>query len=75
VAHAFNPRHLVGKGKLCEFKASLVYIVSSKIARTTQRNHVQIQNKTKQNKTKQNNNSVGETWELLNWMQICDGLP
>jgi hypothetical protein len=37
---------------LCEFKASLIYRLSSRIARATQRNPVS--NKTKQNKTKQN---------------------
>jgi hypothetical protein len=43
VAHAFNPS--------TEFEASLVYKVSSRTARTTQRNPVS-KNKTKQNKTK-----------------------
>jgi hypothetical protein len=38
-----------------EFEASLVYRVSSRTARATQRNPVsEKQNKTKQNKTKQN---------------------
>jgi hypothetical protein len=42
-----------GRGKLIsEFKASLVYRVSSRTARAIQRNPVS--NKTKQNKTKQN---------------------
>jgi hypothetical protein len=48
-------QHLEGRGKqldVWEFEASLVYVVSSKTARTTQRSP--IQNKTKQNKTKQN---------------------
>jgi hypothetical protein len=36
---------------MCVFEASLVYIMSSGIARATQRNPV---SKTKQNKTKQN---------------------
>jgi hypothetical protein len=48
---------LGGRGRwISEFKASLVYRVSSRIARTTQRNPVlgKKQNKTKQNKTKQN---------------------
>jgi hypothetical protein len=41
---------------ISEFKASLVYRVSSRTARATQRNPVsKIQNKTKQNKTKQTN--------------------
>jgi hypothetical protein len=37
-----------------KFKASLVYKVSSRTARATQRKPVSKQNKTKQNKTKQN---------------------
>jgi hypothetical protein len=46
---------LGGRGrKISEFEASLVYKVSSRTARATQRNPVSKQNKTKQNKTKQN---------------------
>jgi hypothetical protein len=45
---------LGGRGRwISEFEASLVYRVSSRTARTTQRNPVS-KNKTKQNKTKQN---------------------
>jgi hypothetical protein len=47
---------LGGKGRrISEFEASLVYRVSSRTARTTQRNPVlkNQKNKTKQNKTKQ----------------------
>jgi hypothetical protein len=46
VAHAFNP----GRGRqISEFKASLVYKVSSRTARATQRNPVlKIKTKTKQ---------------------------
>ena len=44
VAHAFNP-------STWEAEASLVYTVSSRTARATQRNPV-LKNKTKQNKTK-----------------------
>jgi hypothetical protein len=44
---------LGGKGRrISEFKASLVYRVSSRTARATQRNPV-LKNKTKQNKTKE----------------------
>jgi hypothetical protein len=51
VAHA--SQHLVGRGRwISEFKASLVYRVSSRTARTTQRNPV-LKNKTKQNKKKE----------------------
>jgi hypothetical protein len=45
---------LGGRGRrISEFEASLVYRVSSRTARATQRNPVS-KNKTKQNKTKQN---------------------
>jgi hypothetical protein len=52
--------------RISEFKASLVYKVSSRIVRATQRNPVSKnknktkQNKTKQNKTKQNKTKVRE---------------
>jgi hypothetical protein len=53
--------HLGGRGRqISEFETSLVYRMSSRTARTTQRNPVSKnktkQNKTKQNKTKENNN-------------------
>jgi hypothetical protein len=39
--HTFNPKHLGGRGKqISEFEASLVYRVSSRTARATQRNPV-----------------------------------
>jgi hypothetical protein len=39
VAHAFNHPNLGGRGRwISEFKASLVYRVSSRTARATQRN-------------------------------------
>jgi hypothetical protein len=45
---------LGGRGRqISEFKVSLLYIVSSRTARVTQRDPVST-NKTKQNKTKQN---------------------
>ena len=41
VVHTFNPSTQEAEaGNLCEFKASLIYIVSSKAARATQRNLV-----------------------------------
>jgi hypothetical protein len=50
VAHAFNPQHSGGKGRwISEFEASLVYRVSSRTAKDTQRNPVS-KNKTKQKK-------------------------
>jgi hypothetical protein len=48
---------------ISEFEASLVYRVSSRIARAIQRNPVSKtkQNKTKQNKTKQNKTKQNKT--------------
>ena len=41
VAHAFSPSHSGGRGRqISEFEASLVYRVSSRTARATQRNPV-----------------------------------
>jgi hypothetical protein len=48
VRHTFNP----SRQKISGSKARLVYRVSSRTARATQRNSVS-KNKTKQNKTKQ----------------------
>jgi hypothetical protein len=46
---------LGGRGRqISKFEASLVYRVSSRIARAIQRNPVSKNKKTKQNKTKQN---------------------
>jgi hypothetical protein len=57
VAHAFNPSTGGGRGRwISEFKASLVYKVSSRTARAIQRNPVSKKPKPKtkpnQNKTK-----------------------
>jgi hypothetical protein len=56
VVHAFNPSTWEAEaGGSLESEASLVYRVSSRTARATQRNRLKTkQNKTKQNKTKQN---------------------
>jgi hypothetical protein len=49
---------LGGRGRrISEFKASLVYKVSSRTAKATQRNPV-LKNKTKQNKTKQQKKKI-----------------
>jgi hypothetical protein len=54
VAHAFNSSTQGGRGRqISEFEASLVYRVSSRIARVIQRNLLTKQNKTK-HKTKPN---------------------
>jgi hypothetical protein len=52
----FNPQHLGGRGRrISEFEASLVYRVSSRTARDTQRNPVsKNQNQTKPNQNKKN---------------------
>ena len=43
VAHTFNPQHLEGRGRwISELEASLVYRVSSRTARATQRNPVRL---------------------------------
>jgi hypothetical protein len=52
---------LAGRGRqISEFEASLVYTVSSRTARATQKNPVS-KNKTKQNKTKQNKTKQNKT--------------
>jgi hypothetical protein len=53
MAHAFNPsQHSGGRGRwISEFQVSLVYRVSSRTARATQRNPVS-KNKTKQTNKK-----------------------
>jgi hypothetical protein len=56
VAHAFNPSTGGGRGRwISEFEASLVYKVSSRTARATQRNSVS--NK-QTNKTRQINKNI-----------------
>jgi hypothetical protein len=51
VAHAFSPSTRGGRGRwISEFKASLVYKVSSRTARATQRNHVSKNNNKQTNK-------------------------
>ena len=54
LAHAFNPKHLGGRGRqISEFEASLTYRVSSRIARATQRNPVSNKQTNKKTKTKE----------------------
>ena len=55
VAHTFNPSTLGGRGRrISELEASLVYRVSSRTARATQRNHVlKDQKKEKKKKRKE----------------------
>jgi hypothetical protein len=71
VAHAFNPSR--GRGRwISEFKDSLVYRVSSRIARATQRNTVlknQKKKKPKNQKTKTKNKKTKPTGKgiLSSW--------
>jgi hypothetical protein len=52
VAHTFDPQHLGGRGRwISEFEASLVYKVSLRTARATQRNPVWKNPKGKKKKT------------------------
>jgi hypothetical protein len=51
VAHTFKSQHLGGRGRqISEFEASLVYKVSSRTARATQRNPVSKNNNNNNNK-------------------------
>jgi hypothetical protein len=53
VAHAFNPSTREARGRqISEFEASLVYRVSSRTAKATQRNPVSKKQKTKNQKKK-----------------------
>ena len=59
VAHAFNPSTWEAEtGGFFELEASLVYKVSSRIARTIQRNPVSKTKTKTQNKTKTKNKNV-----------------
>ena len=59
VAHTFNPSTWGGRGRsISEFKASLVYRVSSRTAKATQRNPVS------KNKTKNSEKESGEVGEV-----------
>jgi hypothetical protein len=61
VVHAFNPSTWGGRGRqIYEFKASLVYKVSSRTARATQRNPVSKNQKPNQTKPKQNKTTPKE---------------
>jgi hypothetical protein len=58
VAQAFKSQHLGGRGRwISEFEASLVYRVSSRTARATQRNPVSKKKKKQKQKTKQKKNN------------------
>jgi hypothetical protein len=70
VAHAFNPSTWEAETRwISEFEASLVYRVSSRIARATQPCLKTKQNKTKQNKTKQNKNKKPNPLKTTNKQQ------
>ena len=65
--------------QISEFQASLVYRVSSRTARTTQRNPVsekQKQKKTKQNKTKTKQTNKKTEAKCINYfLSCCDRIP
>ena len=55
MVHTFNPSTLEAEAvDLCEFEASLIYIVSSRAARAVTYRSPFLKNRTEQNKTKQN---------------------
>jgi hypothetical protein len=57
---------LGGRGRqISEFEASLVYKVSFRTAKTTQRNLSQKQNKTKQNKKQKTEKNISQNIERL----------
>jgi hypothetical protein len=61
VAYAFNPSNSGGRGRqISEFEASLVYKVSSRTARATQRNPVSKKQKTKNRQTNKKQNRTNE---------------
>jgi hypothetical protein len=70
VAHAFNPQHLEGRGRqISEFEASLVYKVSSRTARATQRNPVSKNKQTKKStpplRVKVMRRFLSSAWHML----------
>jgi hypothetical protein len=73
VVHAFNPSTWEAEaGGFLSFKASLVYRVSSRIARATQRNPVS-KNQTKPNQTKPTNkqkSSVPKSFFIITCITI-----
>jgi hypothetical protein len=61
VAQAFNPSRLGRGRRISEFKASLVYKVSSRTARAIERNPVlKNQNQKKKKKKKKRNNKTAK---------------
>ena len=59
VAHACNPSTLGGRGEwIYEFKASLIYKVSSRTAKATQRNPVSKKKEKKKEKKKKRKDSA-----------------
>jgi hypothetical protein len=65
VAHAFNPSSRGDRDRqISEFEASLVYRVSSRTARATQRNPVSKKQKTKNKKQKQKKKNIKQTKNL-----------
>jgi hypothetical protein len=73
VAHTFKSQHLEGRGRrISEFEASLVYRVSSRTARATQRNPVSKnqKKKKKRKKEKRNKNKIKRKMEGAEWLVL-----
>jgi hypothetical protein len=72
LAHAFNSQHLRGKGRrISEFEASLVYRVSSRTARATQRNPVS-KNKKKNKKKRKKERKKERKEERASKPNVCN---
>jgi hypothetical protein len=62
-----NKKGMGGRSRqISEFKASLIYKVSSRIARATQRNPV-LEKKKKKEEEKKNQSSCSIVWTLVIW--------
>jgi hypothetical protein len=73
VAHAFNPSTWEAETEISEFEASLVYRVSSRTARATQRNPVsktKNKNKTKK-KQKKERQKIGDLGGTAEKTVVC----
>ena len=65
VAHAFNPSTWEAVRRISKFETSLVYKVSSRTARATQRKPVSKNQKKKKKKKKKNNTLGGDKFKIL----------
>jgi hypothetical protein len=75
VVLAFKSQHLGGRGRqLSEFEASLVYRVSSRTARATQRNPVSKPNHNKTNLKKKKKSMIESMLKLATGYRSMEGL-